>query len=97
MSKAANSLGDFIFEWAARARLQSHGNEARQNFEGGRERGGRGLGAKHGRKGVGGASAGAGGNHVVDGLGQFFTIALEMLEIVAKSAGDSLFDRVGFR
>ena len=55
------------------------------------------MGAKHGRKRVGGASAGASGNHVVDSLSQFFGIALEMLEIVAKSAGDSLFNRVGFR
>ena len=52
---------------------------------------------KHGRKRVGGASAGAGSNHIVDRLGQLFAVALKMIEIVAKGAGDSLFNRVGFR
>ena len=96
MSKRANGLGDFFLEGATRARLQCHGNEARQDFEGSGERGGGGLRAKHGRQGIGGAAAGTGGDDIVDGLVQRFAGALKALQVIAKRPGYGLFNRIGF-
>src|SRR4029077_2479273 len=96
LSKRANGPGDFFLEGATRARLQCHGNEARQDFEGGGKRGGGGLRAKHGRQGIGGAAAGAGGDDIVDGLVQRFVVALKAFQVIAKRPGYGLFNRIGF-
>jgi len=94
---AVDGFGDFLFERTARAGLHGHGGEAGKNFEGRGERGCRGLGPKHGRKGVGGLAAGTGRNDVADGLLEFVTGALNALYVVAESASNGLFDGIGFR
>jgi hypothetical protein len=96
-NSAANGLGDLFFEEAAGAGLQRERGETRKNFESGGEGGGRGLGAKHWRKGVGGLAAGTSGDNVVDGLLKLVARALNALEIVPQDASYGLFDSVGFR
>ena len=85
---ASDGFRDSVFERASRAGLHGHCREACKDFEGRGERGCRGLGAKHGRKRVGGLAAGAGRYDVVDGLLEFFTGALNALQVVAKSASN---------
>ena len=96
-SDAADGFGDFVFERAAGAGLQGYGRETCENFEGGGERRGGSLGAKHGGKRIGRLAAGAGGDYIVDGLLEILAGALNALEVVAKGASNGLFDSVGFR
>ena len=49
-----------------------------------------------GGKALVGLAAGAGRDDIVDGLLQLHAGALNALEIIAKGAGNGLFDRVGF-
>src|SRR5215472_3646886 len=78
----ADGFGDSFFERAAGAGRQSQSGETREDVEGGGKRSGSGLRAKHGREGVGGLAAGAGGDHVVDGLVEFVAGALDALKVV---------------
>jgi len=96
-SDAADCFSDLVFERASRAGLEGHGRETCENFESSGERRCGGLGAEHRGKSVGWLAAGAGGDDVVDGLLKLLAGALNALEVVAKSASNGLFDRVGFR
>ncbi len=72
--------------------MKSDSNKSRKDFQGGSNRSRSGLRAQHRRQRVGGLAAGAGGNHVVNGLIQLVSGSLDALQVVANRSRNSLLD-----